>query len=157
MLTFIYLYQIVPSAAFHLFRAIKTWTNLQHLHLTNIAFPPNAHETCFANLTTPSLRTIYIGQSTFLSPQCIAALCIAKHEALEFIHLVDAYQESIWGPRLRRSDVESHILESSGLGDPIEAVELVSVVRKWVLCEARTERTMGGDRADGEVIPAVVN
>lgn len=61
--------------------------------------------------------------------------------------MVDAYGTSIWGPRIRRSDIEvaAIAIAQNGAGD-----KHVDKVRKLVRCEAKTERLMGGDRVDGE-------
>lgn len=75
---------------------------------------------------------------------------------LEKVHLVDAYRGSIWGFRLRRSDIELYAANSPPQFPP-EANKLnasssetynhnLSIIRKIVVCEARTERIMGGDR-----------
>ena len=74
-------------------------------------------------------------------------ISIPGQDNLESIRLVDAYRESIWGPRIRRGDVERAAM---GLGIGIgNKKELIERVRKLVRCEARTERIMGGDRVEG--------
>lgn len=96
--------------------------------------------------------------------------------ALESVRLVDCYVESIWGSRVRRSDVERAACElplspsysssttsysfDSGIGldeEDYAEVEarrmrerMVQKVRKVVICEAVTERIMGGDRVEAE-------
>lgn len=78
-------------------------------------------------------------------------------DALELVHLVDAYRGSIWGPRVRRSDVEraaSMLVRARCLAEDASAVEymeaeMISRVRRIVRCEALTERLMGGDRVEG--------
>lgn len=62
---------------------------------------------------------------------------------LEEIRLVDAYQESIWGPRLRRSDIEAVALAMNK-----DEEEVLERVRRLIRCEAKTERIVGGDRVD---------
>lgn len=59
--------------------------------------------------------------------------------------MVDAYQESIWGRRLRRSDIEKAAL---ALTLNMTAPTVVDRIREIVRCEARHERIMGGDRSD---------
>ncbi len=73
-------------------------------------------------------------------------VCIPGQENLESVRLVDAYMESIWGPRIRRGDVERAAV-GLGRGKDNEQ-ELVERVRKLVRCEAKTERIMGGDRVE---------
>lgn len=74
-------------------------------------------------------------------------VCIPGQDNLESVRLVDAYRESIWGPRIRRGDVERAAV-GLGLGKGTEE-DIVARVRKLVRCEARTERIMGGDRVEG--------
>lgn len=82
--------------------------------------------------------------------------------SLEKVHLVDAYRGSIWGFRLRRSDIELYVTESlmqyspethkmlAPFGDTNNAN--LATIRKIVVCEARTERIMGGDRVEENAI-----
>jgi hypothetical protein len=62
------------------------------------------------------------------------------------VRLVDAYSESIWGPRLRRSDVEK-AAETLCHTDDQNAV--IARIKMVVTCEKKTERIMGGDRVEG--------
>lgn len=73
-------------------------------------------------------------------------VCLPGQDSLEIVRLVDAYSDSIWGPRIRRSDIEKSIYSSVGVTD---VERCVHQVRRVVLCEAKTERIMGGDRAEG--------
>ena len=77
--------------------------------------------------------------------------------ALELVHLVDAYRGSIWGPRIRRSDIERaasmlvrarFTAEHAAVAERVEG-ETISRVRTIVRCQALTERLMGGDRVEG--------
>ncbi|GJE98721.1 hypothetical protein PsYK624_149560 [Phanerochaete sordida] len=147
---------IVPPATPHLFRAMSTWTRAAHITLTNIAFPtstslPRAPLDPSAPLlpAPPALRTLHIGQATFLPPAAVAALVCAAAPRLQRVRLVDAYVESIWGPRLRRGDVEAAL---AGLGRAADADSDAAArerVRRVVRCEVQNERIMGGDRAEG--------
>ncbi|KAL6306914.1 hypothetical protein BKA93DRAFT_125469 [Sparassis latifolia] len=145
---------IVPAATFHLFCAIRTWTHIEHITLANLSFPSDQlgihmpHDTPLLPVI-PSLRTVCLGQATLLPPGAIAAMvCLPGQDSLERIRLVDAYRQSIWGPRLRRGDVERAAI-ALGVGDPHTVVEKV---RRLVVCEAKNERIMGGDRVEGLTI-----
>ena len=150
--------QIVPSATFHLTRAISTWTVVEHIALTNMSFPSDelGRNTPFSDAPLlpplPSLRTLYIGQATLLPPSAVAAMIArpAKGAKLEVVRLVDTYRHSIWGPRIRRKDVEDAAMM---LGDVVHAGEerrreVLERVRRVVRCEKKTERIMGGDNGD---------
>ena len=72
---------------------------------------------------------------------------------------MDAYIESIWGPRLRRSDVE-FAAQSIGSDKPFSdskevpkmtSNEIIDNIRNIVVCEAKTERIIGGDRVEDQV------
>ena len=76
---------------------------------------------------------------------------------LRSVHLVDAYSESIWGPRLRRSDIEFVAIQSLGGDKPfldskgvsnMTSNEIIDNIRNIVICEAKTERIIGGDRVE---------
>lgn len=148
---------IVPTATFHLFQAISTWTNIQHITLTNLSFPSeDSGLNCPPELNPPkpllpplpSLRTLCLGQAVMLRPIAVAAMvCLPGRDNLELVRLVDAYKESIWGARVRRSDIENaaRALDTGGDNDPDAFVSRRQVVR----CEAKTERIMGGDRVEG--------
>jgi hypothetical protein len=153
------------------------------------------------------LETIHIGQTTFLDPVDIARIvCADALPHLRSVKLVDVYRGSIWGPRVRRVDVERAVVEimasrrrtregeredepteyeepagdsdvytcmhlydtetretleriSRGgwrVPDEVKSVRDVQTLRclgrvhRLVVCEALTERIMGGDRMDGE-------
>ncbi|KAG8835069.1 hypothetical protein FRC17_005422 [Serendipita sp. 399] len=135
--------QIIPKATEYLFRAIKSWSNLEQLTLTNISFPsPPAIcvlTSAFAFHSHPALRQIHIGQAIFVMPVSVAALVI-NIPSLEVLVLEDTYSASIWEARVRTPDVLNTL---SYLNDDDE--------RKWrieqvVQCTARLERINGGDR-----------
>jgi hypothetical protein len=112
---------------------------------------------------------VYIGQATFLPVLSVAAMIgLEGMENLESVRLVDVYEGSIWGRRMRRGDVEQaaaavvssklqarirkeHDLKpfmfQDGSAEAEEEAELVGRIREIVVCEVRTERFMGGDRA----------
>ncbi|KAI0768284.1 hypothetical protein BD413DRAFT_479577 [Trametes elegans] len=148
---------IVPVATYHLVRALSTWTAVEHITLTNLSFPSDelGLHTPFARdepllPALPSLRTLYVGQATLLSPGGVAAMLAQPGAArLARVRLVDAYSHSIWGPRIRRRDVESAAGALRGL-DEAQRAALVERVRAVVSCEKRTERIMGGDSGDGQ-------
>ncbi|KAL5497952.1 hypothetical protein ACEPAH_2883 [Sanghuangporus vaninii] len=177
---------IVPIAASYLFKAMQSWTHLRHLKLTNLSFPlpedgyPThllakalgvvAHDyvadpidsvPMSPLLPMPYLQTIYLGQITFLDPVEIAMIASATElVSLASMRIVDAYQGSIWGPRIRIMDVEkasaslfSMLSSGSDAGDMQLSIHKACIdrIRKLVSCEALTERIMGGDRMDSNV------
>ncbi|EIW79843.1 hypothetical protein CONPUDRAFT_166537 [Coniophora puteana RWD-64-598 SS2] len=118
----------------------------------------------------PNLESVYIGQAAFLSPAAVAAMFLraGMMPKLRSVRLVDAYSESIWGARIRRSDVERAARKLVGAqkdrardevntddSQPImleaeaESEEVLEKVREVVSCERMTERIMGGDRVEG--------
>jgi hypothetical protein len=151
---------IVASAVDVLFGRFRAWTKLQDLHLSNIAFPPReTTEGLF--LTLPStLRTLHLGQATLVPVvSLVCFLCDPRMNSLKFVRLVDCYVESIWGPRVRRADLERAVVQGQ-CGGMIPVVgederwegqfdTLLERIRAIVRCEALTERIVGGDRADG--------
>ncbi len=137
-----------------MFRAISTWSDVEHITLTNVCFPsdqlgihgPLAHNVPLLS-GLPNLRTLYLGQGMLLPPSSIAAMIFYPgQETLEQIRLVDTYTGSIWGPRIRRTDVESAALS---LHLDLEPETILERVRRLVRCEAKNERIMGGDRVEG--------
>ncbi|KAI0634001.1 hypothetical protein C8Q77DRAFT_1055648 [Trametes polyzona] len=148
---------IVPSATYHLLRALQTWTAVEHITLTNLAFPSDAlgRNTPFAHDAPllpplPALRTLLVGQATLLPPAAVAALLARPGmDALERVRLVDAYAQSIWGPRVRRRDVEAAARALQGLSDE-QREALVERVRNIVRCEKKTGRLAGGDDEDAK-------
>ncbi|KAI0824533.1 hypothetical protein BC628DRAFT_1410930 [Trametes gibbosa] len=148
---------IVPSATYHLLRALSTWTAVQHITLTNLSFPSDAlgRNTPFARdapllPALPSLRTLYVGQATLLPPAAVAALLARSgQDALVRVRLVDAYPLSIWGPRIRRRDVEDAARGLPGLNDA-QREALVVRVRRILTCEKKTGRLAGGDEVDAK-------
>lgn len=134
--------QIVPKAAEQLFRAMKSWTNLEQLTLCNIHFPSNygcSLISAFSFHTHKMLRTIHFGQSVFLKPMEIASM-VTNVPSLQIVTLEDAYLASIWGQRVRDADILSvfHYLSD----DDARKVRLGNVVT----CTVRLERIVGGDR-----------
>ncbi|KAI0057309.1 hypothetical protein BV25DRAFT_1831295 [Artomyces pyxidatus] len=169
---------IVPTACSSLFGHLGRWTHLQHLHLANISFPlsnyPHDAETeppySMTIPSMPALLTLYIGQATLVPVRPLAHLvCSPQMDALREVRLVDCYVGSIWGPRVRRGDVEraasalcggggqefEHAGDGGGLlGETdgwrrgLTPEKAVSRVRVVVRCEALTERIIGGDRGE---------
>jgi hypothetical protein len=96
--------------------------------------------------------------------RCVESIGFTMASLLERVHLVDVYEESIWGPRLKMPHIlaagktlltrtsesdsghsnESEFLDSAWL-------KLVDVIEKLVFVDAKTERIMGGDRARPEL------
>ena len=142
--------KIVAPVASCLLKQFASWCNIRHIHVTNISFAASSDtEGQYPPLMgdVPSLRSLHIGQATFLHPQAVAGmLCQARMAHLDVIRLVDAYSESIWGPRLRRSDVEKAVMT---LCRTEEHMTVIARVKRVVTCEKRTERIMGGDRVEG--------
>ncbi|KAH8101761.1 hypothetical protein BXZ70DRAFT_1017673 [Cristinia sonorae] len=128
---------IVPTATSHLLQAAATWTQVQEITLANVAFPGLDTEQPLLPLI-PSLRRLTLDRAIMVSPEHVAGMaCLYTGESnLEEILLVDVYSDSIWGPRVRRTDVEK---AAAGMED---------VVSRIVRCEGKTERIVGGDRAD---------
>ena len=67
--------QIVPCVLPQLFRALATYTHLIRLELTHLSF--GFIEQSLKLPFTPSLREIYLGQATFVSPSMIAAYLLS--------------------------------------------------------------------------------
>jgi len=141
--------QIVPAATDQLFRGLSSWSNLVHLSLSAIHFS-RCRGRSLLYLTPehhPVLKRITIQRAVFVLPSYAAECAIRCSDGLEELLLIDTYQESIWGPRVRKSDVEEAVIsgkcELNGILDTSDALE---IVRKLVRCEARTERLEGGDR-----------
>ncbi|TFK32098.1 hypothetical protein BDQ12DRAFT_701319 [Crucibulum laeve] len=145
-------------SAQYLFRAIEGWTNLTHLTLTHISLrlPSGNDNLPFRFPQVPNLRVFYLGQATFIPAESIAIFILgsAGVTALEKVRLVDAYESSIWGRRLRRSDIETlaaRIVVASDIGDDEQRKEkvvagAVKKIRQFITCEGQTERIIGGDR-----------
>lgn len=132
------------------------WTRLQDLHLSNIAFP---RDTGGLFPVLPNLGTLYLGQATLVPVVPLTCLlCHPQMNSLTVVRLVDCYVESIWGPRLRRADLERAVVQAQGGGVSWVGEDERSGgryergldrIRTLVRCEALTERIIGGDRADG--------
>lgn len=73
-------------------------------------------------------------------------VCLSELESLETVRLVDTYRESIWGPRIRRSDLERAALSFQIDMQPDSRIQRI---RRIVKCESLTERIIGGDRVEG--------
>ncbi|TFY61728.1 hypothetical protein EVG20_g6955 [Dentipellis fragilis] len=154
---------IVPVAFTFLAQHMANWTALQHLHLTNIAFPlpppPEAGPVpvpLFPAL--PNLLTVYIGQATMLPLRPLAA---ASDSSIVTSRVYG-------GARVRRRDVEQAAIalvqrgvtfapEDEGLISPdadgsVWLDVAVDRIRSVVRCEALTERIIGGDRVEGSAV-----
>ncbi|KZP20471.1 hypothetical protein FIBSPDRAFT_826803 [Athelia psychrophila] len=150
---------IVSQAVRHLVHAISAWSQIQHIKLTNVAFPVNdakdyVSKHLFLN-AIPSLRTVLLGKVAFLSVYAVAGtVCDHGMTNLEQVRLVDAYSESIWGRRMRRSDVEKAGLDllAMGLLCGTSGDDIIARVTSVVVCEVETERIQGGDRIEGSRI-----
>jgi len=145
---------IVASTVNALFTRFRMWTRLQDLHLSNIAFPRETKE-LFPVL--PTLRKLYLGQATLVPLVPLARLvCDPQMESLIIVRLVDCYVVSIWGPRLRRADLERAVVQVhhgvlAGKDKRFEGGQysaLLDRIRTVVRCEALTERIIGGDRVE---------
>lgn len=130
--------------------AIHSWSNIQHVKLANVFFPKSFENPWEAGAlfpAIPTLRTLYIGQVVFLNPFAVAAFLLLRGmPSLERVSLVDAYAQSIWGLRIRRSDVEQAALQ---IGTRMGTEDVIlHRVRSVLRCERMTERIIGGDRED---------
>ncbi|KAF9543984.1 hypothetical protein CPC08DRAFT_649741 [Agrocybe pediades] len=151
---------IVPPAVQPLFRALSTYTNLIYLKLTYLSMTFVNHGKL---PIIPSLQTFYFGQVVFLEPSDISSFVLhPSMNRLQEVKLVDAYKGSIWGARIRRSDIEATATASGPLGslDATAAAQRSlldpyfpthqDIIRRIVVCKATTERIIGGDRAEGD-------
>ena len=105
----------------------------------------------------PTLRKLYLGQATLVPVIPLAwFLCDPQMQSLIIVRLVDCYIESIWGPRLRRTDLERAIVQAHHGGILAAKDEgheghngtVLDRIRTLVRCEALTERIIGGDRVE---------
>jgi len=167
--------QIVPSALRHALRAIEGYTNLTELTLTHLSM---TYENDNGIPILPSLKKLQIGQAIFMQPSTIAKFILSPSEHrfqskltlflimhlemknLHCVNLVDAYTNSIWGPRVRRADVEYAALQFTDgqplidTGQPVWTDNLVEDRIKAILtCTAKTERIIGGDRVEDLTVP----
>ena len=62
-----------------LFRALSTYTYLSRLELTHLSF--DTTEQSLKLPFTPSLREVYLGQATFVSPSMIATYLLSSGKA----------------------------------------------------------------------------
>ncbi|KAE9390657.1 hypothetical protein BT96DRAFT_925766 [Gymnopus androsaceus JB14] len=159
---------IVPPAVTPLFTALSSYTLLTHLQLTNIAFPdpvvtPDARWIGIPCI--PSLRSLYLGQVTFLPAEHVADFILRcttgessssnSASALERVQLVDVYEESIWGPRLKKPRILSAsttILMESGLSQDFLGPRVLELIERLISVDAKTERIVGGDRVIPELL-----
>lgn len=144
-------------------RGISTWTSLKRLELSNIAFHNDGLELALALITIcncppfpfrrPDTSTvgpvqIVIRQAVFMHPISVVRIALGV-PSLRELRLVDVYQHSIWGPRVRMGDVERSRLivpfpaEDESLASDHDCLERL---RDVVSCIAKTERLVGGDR-----------
>ncbi|KAL1678951.1 hypothetical protein EV122DRAFT_211086 [Schizophyllum commune] len=166
---------IVPGATEALFTALPRCSRLETLTLCSISFPAPVNSDAtgpFVLPRIPSLRRLHIGQAVFLDPKEVARFALGHvlptvrttgEEAdsgstphLEKIRLVDVYKGSIWGPRVRRSDVMEAGMklweETRSDSDPLndadsgEGRAVRRALTALITCEARSERIIGGDR-----------
>jgi len=104
-------------------------------------------------VSIPTLRTLYIGQATFLSPLSVAVMfSLGGMPNMQQTRLVDTYMGSIWGPRLRRDDIETaymYLAQTAGNINDDDIAQDLGRIRNLVQCEKKTERIMGGDRVEG--------
>lgn len=144
---------IVAPVASRLCRIFGTWSNIQDITVTNITFSVDPDNLVMPLLPEiPGLRTLYVGQATFLSAGSVAAIfCINRMPSLERVRLVDAYCESIWGSRIRRSDIEKAAQTIIFPQDEVQYEGVLSRIRKLLTCEKKTERIIGGDRVEGSI------
>lgn len=159
-----------------LFTALASYTRLTHLKLTNIAFPdpivtPDSQWKGIPCI--PSLRSLHLGQVTFLPAEdiadfilrCTADGCQFSNGsnsvstcALEHIQLVDVYEESIWGPRLKMPRILAASmtqLVESGMCEEFVERELPGLVERLISVDVKTERIIGGDRLLPEFLLAI--
>jgi hypothetical protein len=157
-------------------RALATHTNLTHLTLSHVKFPDNGEILPLPNFQ--SLKSLTLSQVIFLRPDIVAEFLVKAGTVLFFVYLIpcvrssqlisllqgsqlesvkliDAYQHSIWGPRLRRSHIEGAAmrrirledLNNNGLPPADQAdSEVLQKIRRIVLCQGKFERIIGGDR-----------
>ncbi|KAF8579959.1 hypothetical protein K439DRAFT_339820 [Ramaria rubella] len=145
---------IVSTAAHQLCKAIATWSALHTLELSNIAFLNNGFDLCEALLDARTLPfssysgpvRVVISQAVFILPIVVLRIALGV-SMLEELRLIDVYQHSIWGFRLRLDDVERLVTDERACGVYTSEKEALARVRDVVCCVARTERLIGGDRA----------
>lgn len=150
--------KIVAPVARRLCRIFGTWSNIQNITITNITFssePLGIDDSVTPLLPEiPGLRTLYVGQATFLSAGSVAALfCVNRMASLERVRLVDAYCESIWGSRIRRSDIEK-AAQAIMFPQDVQLLQygvVLARIQKLLTCEKKTERIIGGDRVEGSI------
>ncbi|KAG2159450.1 uncharacterized protein EDB93DRAFT_1237569 [Suillus bovinus] len=144
---------IVAPVASRLCRTFGIWSNIQDITVTNITFSVESDDSVMPLLPEiPGLRTLYVGQATFLSAGSVAALfCVNRMASLERVRLVDAYCESIWGSRIRRSDIEKAVQIIMFPQDAAQYEGVLSRIRNILTCEKKTERIIGGDRVEGNI------
>ncbi|KAG2134113.1 hypothetical protein DEU56DRAFT_738781 [Suillus clintonianus] len=149
---------IIAPVASRLCRIFGIWSNIQDITVTNITFSSELPGVDSDDSVTPllpeipGLRTLYVGQAIFLSPGSVAAIfCVNDMASLERVRLVDAYCDSIWGSRIRRSDIEKAAEIIMFPQDVVQSEGVLSRIRKLLTCEMKTERIIGGDRVEGSI------
>lgn len=157
--------QIVPTATAYICEAIRYWSRLRALNLSNISFQNHGSDLVDALsfvlprgnpiilidrsdwLSTDKEEEAYfdltIKQAVHMHPMWISSL-VTANVLIRSIELVDVYQESIWGPRLRLQDVEQSLMSILIYLDM--QMPMIERTRSIVRCSAKTERLMGGDR-----------
>ncbi|KAK7062913.1 hypothetical protein VNI00_000411 [Paramarasmius palmivorus] len=161
--------QIVMQATPYLFRALATHTQLTYVKLTNISFPEigvstNGLVRPFNIPFIPSLQHLYLGQSTFLAAHTLARFLLlslypdSQARTIQKVHLVDVYEGSIWGPRLRMPRIIGaaqallSMEQQASQTQPSEGDiqrridELSDAIENLVSVMVETERIEGGDR-----------
>ncbi|KAK1216635.1 hypothetical protein PQX77_020755 [Marasmius sp. AFHP31] len=169
---------IVRHAVPSLLLALRTYTQLTHLKLTNVHFPDVHDGHPFDIPLLPTLQEFYLGQSTFLPAPTITRFIlkslypglaleagevnlsqdmVTPHNAVTIrrVRLVDVYEGSIWGNRLRMPQIiraARDILEVKLLvlpqAPPLSIGDVQEAVINLVKVEVETERIEGGDRGD---------
>ena len=151
----------MSPAVYPLFAALSSYTLLTCLHLTNIAFPhpivtPDVQWKGIPYI--PSLRSLYLGQATFLPAEEVAEFMLRcmihstnNSSSPERVQLVDVYEESIWGSRLKMPGLLAASTKLD-MKDQYMGSPLLNFVEKLVFVDAKTERIMGGDRVVPELI-----
>lgn len=87
----------------------------------------------------PALRTVHLGRVVFLPETAIATFLILlwlSKAPFEKLHLVDAYQESIWGQRIRLSSVVEAVRSANvASASCLSQENLVEFTQETVICK----------------------
>ncbi|EKM78378.1 hypothetical protein AGABI1DRAFT_129494 [Agaricus bisporus var. burnettii JB137-S8] len=158
---------IVPAALSYVLQALATHTNLTHLTLSHVKFPDNGEILLLPEF--PSLKSLTLSQVIFLRSDIVLEYLMksanihpfeCQGSQLESIRLIDAYQHSIWGSRLRRSHIENaatrrftfeafnddSLPHADQADSMLTEVSVLQKIRRVVLCQGKFERIIGGDR-----------